>query len=101
MGELRSLGETTREILAEARSEGNHVAALSAAARLERQIELVARLAGELVERRIVEERTLVLDAEWIRIRSLLLSAMRPYPEALAAVRSVLARPEGGCDVGA
>ena len=101
MGELRSLGETTREVLAEARSEGNHVAALSAIARLEKQVELVGRLAGELVERRVIEERTLLLDSRWIQIRSLLLEAMRPFPDALAAVRSVLSRPGGGGDVGA
>lgn len=101
IGELRSLGETMREILAEARAEGDHGVALAASARIERQSALVGRLAGELVERRIVEERTLLLDAKWIRIRSLLLDAMRPYPDALAAVRSVLAHPEGGGDVGA
>ena len=87
--------------MAEARSEGNHVAALSAIARLEKQVELVGRLAGELVERRVIEERTLLLDSRWIQIRSLLLEAMRPFPDALAAVRSVLSRPGGGGDVGA
>jgi hypothetical protein len=90
VGELRTLRDVTIGILSEARGEGDHSAALGAVARLEKQAELCARLAGELVERHEVSARALVFDAEWVRLRGLMFSALRPFPEASAAVRLAL-----------
>ena len=45
---LRSLGRVTQEILHEARGTRNHIAALQAIGRIERQLELEARLLGEM-----------------------------------------------------
>jgi hypothetical protein len=45
---LRSVGRVTQEILREARGTKNHIVALQAIGRIERQLELEARLLGEL-----------------------------------------------------
>jgi hypothetical protein len=45
---LRSVGRVTQEILREARGTRNHIVALQAIGRIERQLELEARLLGEL-----------------------------------------------------
>ena len=45
---LRSVGRVTEEILREARGAKNHTIALQAIGRIERQLELEARLLGEL-----------------------------------------------------
>jgi len=47
---LKNLNRETASILAEARASGNQVIALQAIARAERQLELEARLLGELSE---------------------------------------------------
>lgn len=97
VGELRRLREVTAAVLAEAREEGDHAAALGAIARLEKQAELCGRLAGELVDRRVIEQRTILLDARWVGLRSLVAAALAPYPDALAAVtRRLLEGPVAG-----
>ena len=91
IAELRTLREVTLGVLEEARSEKNHSVALGAIARLEKQSELVGRLAGELVDRSRVEHVAVLFTAEWQRLRPLLVKALLPYPEAHAAVVAALA----------
>jgi len=63
--------------------------ALQAVSRLERQAELQARMLG-IAER--TEVRSSVFDGEeWARVRSVLIDALRPYPEACTAVLEALA----------
>lgn len=90
VGELRVLRETTLGILEEARVGGEHSIALSAIGRLQQQAELVARLLGELVDRQRVETLDLQVSEKWIRIRSVILQAVRPYPDACDAVIAAL-----------
>jgi hypothetical protein len=98
VSEVRTLREVTLGILEEARVVGDHAASLNAIARLEKQAELCGRLAGELVERHAVEQRSILIDSEWMRLRSLVVAALLPYPEAGRAVLAAL-RIEAG-DVG-
>ena len=88
--EVRTLRETTLGILEESRHAGDHAAALGAVRSLLQQAELCGRLAGELVERHEVTARALVLDAEWVRLRGLVVSALAPFPDALLAVAAAL-----------
>lgn len=60
---------------------------LKTAGRLRDQLELVARLAGELQE---APQVNVVVSAEWAAVRSALLAALAPYPEARAAVAARL-----------
>lgn len=85
---LRQLNDETRAILAETREIKNHDLSLKALARLEKQLELEAKLLGELKE----NETTVHIYAspEWVALRSLVITALRPYPEAAQAVGKAL-----------
>lgn len=85
---LRGLGKTTMEVLKEARDEKDGEIALKAIARCEKQIELMARLLGELNESPTVQ---ISLSPEWLALRGRLLAALEPYPDARTAVAKALA----------
>ena len=91
IAELRVLREVTLGVLEEARQSEMHAVALKAIARLEKQAELVGRLAGELVERQRVEMVSVAFAAEWQQLRPRIIAALQPYPEAAAALAEVLA----------
>lgn len=90
IAELRVLRETTIGILEEARQETNHAVALRAIERLEKQTELVGRLAGELVDRQRVEHVAVVFAADWLALRPRIVKALEPYPEARQALLAAL-----------
>jgi hypothetical protein len=91
--QLRAVNAATLAILKEAREARDHDVALKAIARVEKQIELQARLLGELDDRPQVN---LLVAPEWLSVRAALLAALMPYPEARLAVAGSLARLEGG-----
>ena len=96
IAELRTLREVTLGVLEEARTGADHGMALKAIARLERQAELIGRLAGELIERREIEQTSVILNEEWPKMRSAIVDALQPYPEAWAAVLAKLNGHEFG-----
>jgi len=65
--------------------------ALRSIDRVQRQIELQAKLLGELDERPVVN---VTISAEWIEIRAVLLDALGAYPAARTAVAASLLRLE-------
>jgi hypothetical protein len=84
---LRAINDETRTILREARAVKANGLALQAIARLERQIEVQARLLGQLQDGPTVN---LIVSQEWLTVRGALLEALAPYPEARAAVAARL-----------
>jgi hypothetical protein len=66
---------------------------LKTAARLQPQIELLAKLIGELDERSQVN---VLVSPEWIAVRAALLEALAPHPQARAAVAGRLLQVEVG-----
>ncbi len=84
---LLELNAETRAILREARLEQDNELALKAVARVEKQIELEGKLLGELREGPTVN---LVVNAEWLELRALIVQAVSPYPEAREAVLKAL-----------
>lgn len=84
---LLTLSQETTAILQEARAGEDHELALKAIARAEKQIELQARLLGELKEGQTVN--VLILP-EWHHIRTMLVLALAPYPQARVAVAEAL-----------
>jgi hypothetical protein len=66
---------------------------LKTAARLQPQIELLARLIGELDEKPQVN---ILVSPEWIAVRAAVLEALAPHPEARAAVAGRLLQLEAG-----
>lgn len=85
---LMDLNKTTMLILGEARQSKDNELALRAIQRAEKQLELQARLLGELNEAPTVN--VLVTNPEWIQMRTAILRALKPYPEAQDAVVQAL-----------
>jgi hypothetical protein len=77
--QLRAINAVSLNILDEARRSNNPAIALKAIDRVQRQIELQAKLLGELDDRPHVD---IVLTPEWLTARATLLAALAPYPEA-------------------
>jgi hypothetical protein len=90
VGRLLELNRETGEILARARAVGNDEIALKAIARIEKQVELQAKLIGQLQENTTIN---ITLSAEWLSIQGTIIAALDPWPEARLAVAAAL---EGG-----
>jgi hypothetical protein len=90
--QLRAINMATLQVLNEARQAGQKDLMLRAVDRVQRQIELQAKLLGELDERPQVN---MLLAPEWVSIRGTVLSALAPFPEARTAVAAQLLALEG------
>ena len=91
LSEVRGLQARTLAILESAEASGEHRTALAAIAEARRNLELLGKLAGELDERPVVN---VLVSAEWITIRTVLLEALSPYPQASTAVAERLVELE-------
>ena len=89
LARLLTLSETTLEILAEAREGNDGPLALQAIGRAEKQIELQAKLVGELQASPTVN---ILVSPEWQAVQGALLAALQPFPEARSAVTTRLQR---------
>lgn len=87
LSRLRALNEETRDVLRAAKKSDAHGLRLQAIQRLERQLELEARLLGELIDQQTVN---VILSPEWLVVRTALLQALSGYPEARQAVSGAL-----------
>ena len=88
---LEALFAEGQQVLGAARAEGRHPVSLAAIRELRGVVELIARISGELDDRPSTTVN-IVASAEWIEVRTLLHEALRPYPEASAAVVAALAK---------
>ena len=85
--QLRAINAACLEVLREARKDGKHSILLRAVDRIARQIELQAKLLGQIQDGATVNVAVL---PEWHGIRQAVLEALQPYPEArLAVVRAL------------
>ncbi len=87
--QLKAINSATLQILMDAGEAGDPGTALRAIDRIQRQIELQAKLLGELDESPKV---AVMLSPEWLQVRTTLLHALQPHPEAKFAVAGALAR---------
>jgi hypothetical protein len=96
LGQIRALQQEALGILAAAKAEGKLGIALGAIGRAAECLAMIGKLTGELDERPHVQ--VLVTSAEWLELRGLIVAALRPYPEARAAVEAALSGngPGGG-----
>jgi hypothetical protein len=93
---VRELHAKAHELLEEARAAGKYGPAASAIREATRCVELLARLKGELESERIT--MNVVLMPEWQVLRSALLRALHPYPEAKQSVSEALKSLQAGSD---
>jgi hypothetical protein len=83
--QVRDLRTRTLVILARAEAAGDLRTALMAIAQARGNLELLARLMGELqVQQNTVN--VLITDPNWLKLRSGILQALEPWPEARLAV---------------
>ena len=85
--QLKAINAASLRILADARAEGDGALALKAVDRIQRQIELQAKLLGELDERPVLN---VVLAPEWPRLVAGLRAVLSPHPAILAQVSAHL-----------
>ena len=87
VAQLRAINGVTLNVLKEARERHDGELALKAVDRVQRQIELQAKLLGDLDERPHVN---ILVAPEFVRIQTVLLGALKPYPDARLAVAQAL-----------
>jgi len=88
--QLRAINAATLSVLKEAREARDGDLALKAIDRVQKQIELQAKLIGELDERPQVN---VTITTEWIEIRAVIVTALEDHPSArLAVVEALEAR---------
>jgi len=87
--QLRAINAACLEILQKSRASEKHSISLRAVDRIHRQLELQARLLGELQE--AGPQVNVLIAPEWHEVRVTVLQALEPFPEARAAVAEVLA----------
>lgn len=84
---LQALNQETRDILKAAKADDDPHLALKAIARAEKQLELEARLLGELNDQTTVN---ILVAPEWLAVRAAILEALGPFPDARAQVAARL-----------
>lgn len=97
---LERLSVRVERVLSSAERSGNANHAIAASRELRQVTEVLAKIRGELDERTQVNVLNLATDSTWLATRAAILEALRPYPQAAAAVAARLAAlepaPEGG-----
>ena len=87
LAELRALQTRTLAILGKAERSDRLGVALMAIGEARRNLELLAKLLGQLDER---PQLNVLVMPEWLAVRTALLGALAPYPEARTAVAARL-----------
>ena len=93
LNQVRSLQSRTLTILEAVEASGEYRTALAAIGEARRNLELLGKIAGELDERPVVN---VLVSTEWVSIRTTVLEALSPYPQARAAVAESLVELESG-----
>jgi hypothetical protein len=92
LDQVRGLQDRALTILGKAENAGELRTALGAIREARGNLELLAKLLGELDERPQVN---ILVSPEWIAVRAVVLEPLAPYPEARAAVAGRLLQLEG------
>jgi len=79
LGQVRDLQQSTLDILAEAERSKQYRTALGAIREARGNLELLAKLLGELDERPVVN---LHISPEWLELRAVIVGALEPYSES-------------------
>jgi len=95
LADVRDLQGRTLTILEGAEEAKEHRTALSAIREARSNLELLARLLGELNDR---PQINLVVSPEWLQLRAVIVGALEPHPRALGAVLGALEAAEPGAD---
>ncbi len=86
--QLKKLNAEVWGVLRDARQKGNGFLVLQAVARAQALIETQAKLIGQLNDGGVTIN--LIEHPEWVRIRTVILTALEPHPEARLAIAAAL-----------
>jgi hypothetical protein len=93
LADVRDLQARAYSILDKAEGAGDLRTALGAIREARGNLELLAKLLGELDERPVMN---LTVSPEWLELRTVIVGALQPHPEALGAVVGALGRADSG-----
>jgi hypothetical protein len=97
--QLKAVNGATIGVLADARNQRQPALVLAAADRVLRQLEFYARIVGQLRDGQAAASAQvnvlLAPSAEWLEVRTAVLDALAPYPDARAAVAARLRAVSG------
>ena len=80
---LQTMGELAAEL-------GDVKAAVATENAIRGNLELVAKLLGQLVQRHEVARTSILISADYLHLRQAIVAALKPYPEAARAVGQAL-----------
>jgi hypothetical protein len=92
LDQVKDLQAKTLAILQKAEKTGDLRTAATAIGQARQNLELLGKLAGEL--RPDTQVNVLVASAAWVQVRTQLLRALEPYPEAKQAVLAAIAQKQ-------
>jgi hypothetical protein len=95
LAQMSSLHRRTLSVLGQAEVAGDLRLALTAIREARGNLELLAKLLGELDERPQVN---ILVAPQWLQVRSAIMAALLPYQEARVAVGQALIALDGGHD---
>ncbi len=93
LGQVRDLQRRALDILDKAEEAGELRTALGAIREARGNLELLAKLLGELDERPQVN---ILVSPEWLELRAVIVTALQPHPDALGGVLRALEETENG-----
>jgi hypothetical protein len=93
VAQLKAINGASLSILKEARDRRDGELALKAIDRIQKQIELQAKLIDLINDGATIN---IIVSPEWVRLRTVILTALHPYPDAAQAVARRLQVIEGG-----
>jgi hypothetical protein len=93
LGQVQDLQARTLSILEAAEATSEHRTALGAIREARSNLELLAKLLGELDERPVVN---LNVSTEWLELRAVIVGALEPHPQARESVLRALEGPANG-----
>jgi len=85
--DIRGLRETAMGILQKAEESGDLKTALLGIREARGCLELLAKVEGQLKDR---SQTNILINPEWIQLRTLIINSLEPYPDAKEAVISAL-----------
>ncbi len=97
LARLEDLFSRVHRVLATAERDGKHSLVLQAAREMRQTAEVLAKITGELDERKQVQVLNVTADPGWLAARAAMQEALAPYPDAARAVSArLLTLDEGG-----
>jgi predicted nucleic-acid-binding protein len=84
--EIGSLKKRAQKIASKAEKDGDYRTALQGVRELTRIVELLAKMRGELYEQSV----NVIINNQWVEIRTKILSALENYPDAKIELSRVL-----------